>query len=44
MEIYNQTRFVHAFTEAIDKAGRSHILLVVKGSFDFPTAESNKPD
>lgn len=44
MEIYNQTRFVHAFTEALDKAGRSHLLLVVKGSFDFPDAEGQEPE
>src|SRR3954451_8773717 len=44
MKIYNQTRFVHGFTEALDKAGRNHLLLVVKGSFDFPDAEAQEPE
>lgn len=36
MQVYNQTRFVHQFTMAMDKAGHEWILLVVKGTFDFP--------
>ncbi|TCM86472.1 DUF2169 family type VI secretion system accessory protein [Rhodovulum steppense] len=36
MEILNQTRFVPAFTQGMDKAGREHLVLVVKGTFDFP--------
>ncbi|MEX5729106.1 hypothetical protein Ga0609869_002459 [Rhodovulum iodosum] len=39
MQIYNQTRFVHEFTQGMDKAGREYLLLVIKGSFDFPEAE-----
>ncbi|PWJ16574.1 DUF2169 family type VI secretion system accessory protein [Jannaschia seohaensis] len=37
MEIFNQTRFVHQHTGALDKAGREYLLLVVKGTFDFGT-------
>ena len=36
MQIYNQTAFPHQFTMALDKAGHEWILLVVKGTFDFP--------
>ena len=38
MQIYNQTGFPHEFTMAMDKAGHEYILLVVKGTFDFPDA------
>jgi hypothetical protein len=38
MQIYNQTGYPHEFTMAMDKAGHEWILLVVKGSFDFPDA------
>ena len=38
MQIYNQTGFPHEFTMAMDKAGHEFILLVVKGTFDFPDA------
>ena len=44
MEIYNQTPFLHAFTEGLDKAGRGHLSLVVKGNFDFPDAEGREPE
>jgi hypothetical protein len=36
MQIWNQTGFPHEFTMAMDKAGHEYILLVVKGTFDFP--------
>ncbi|MFO1209466.1 MAG: DUF2169 domain-containing protein [Amaricoccus sp.] len=36
MQVYNQTPFVHQFTMAMDKAGHEWILLVVKGTYDFP--------
>ena len=36
MQVYNQTGFPHEFTMAMDKAGHEYILLVVKGTFDFP--------
>jgi hypothetical protein len=36
MHVWNQTGFPHAFTMAMDKAAREHVLLVVKGTFDFP--------
>ena len=42
MQIYNQTGFPHEFTMAMDKAGHEFILLVVKGTFDFP-AETGGP-
>ena len=38
MQVYNQTPFVNEFTTALDKAGHEWILLVVKGTFDFPDA------
>jgi hypothetical protein len=36
MQVYNQTGFPHEFTIAMDKAGHEYILVVVKGTFDFP--------
>ena len=36
MQVWNQTRFPHEFTMAMDKAGHEYLLLVVKGTFDFP--------
>ncbi|HRO10399.1 DUF2169 domain-containing protein [Amaricoccus sp.] len=36
MQIYNQTGFPHEFTMAMDKEGREYLLLVVKGTYDFP--------
>ncbi|TCO70538.1 DUF2169 family type VI secretion system accessory protein [Rhodovulum euryhalinum] len=38
MEIFNQTRFVPAFTQGMDKTGRDYLVLVVKGTFAFPDA------
>ena len=43
MQVYNQTPFVHQFTTALDKAGHEWILLVVKGSFDFPDTPGDPP-
>ncbi|WP_018236765.1 DUF2169 domain-containing protein [Ensifer sp. BR816] len=36
MQIWNQTGFPTEFTMAMDKAGHEYILIVVKGTFDFP--------
>jgi hypothetical protein len=36
MQIDNGTPHQAAFTMAMDAAGREHVVLVVKGSFDFP--------
>jgi hypothetical protein len=38
MQVWNQTGFPHQFTMAMDKAGHEYVLLVVKGTFDFPDA------
>jgi hypothetical protein len=40
MQVWNQTGFPHQFTMAMDKAGHEYVLLVVKGTFDFPDAPS----
>ncbi|TPO11126.1 DUF2169 domain-containing protein [Mesorhizobium sp. B1-1-5] len=37
MQIWNQTGYPHEFTIATDKAGHDWIVVVVKGTFDFPT-------
>ena len=42
MQIWNQTGFPHEFTMGMDKAGHEYIVLVVKGTFDFP-AEPGGP-
>jgi hypothetical protein len=36
MQVWNQTGFPHELTMAMDKAGHEYLLLVVKGTFDFP--------
>ena len=36
MQIWNQTGFPHQFTLAMDKDAREYVLVVVKGTFDFP--------
>ncbi|TGQ66154.1 DUF2169 domain-containing protein [Mesorhizobium sp. M00.F.Ca.ET.186.01.1.1] len=38
MQIYNQTGYPHQFTMGLDKAGHEWIVVVVKGTFDFPSA------
>jgi len=43
MQIYNQTRFVNEFTMGMDKGGREHLSLVVKGTFDFPQGSHGDP-
>ncbi|NGN43441.1 DUF2169 domain-containing protein [Mesorhizobium sp. CGMCC 1.15528] len=36
MEIWNQTGFPHEFTMGMDKAAHEYVVVVVKGTFDFP--------
>ncbi|MBB4229597.1 DUF2169 family type VI secretion system accessory protein [Rhizobium mongolense] len=36
MQIWNQTGFPTEFTMGMDKEGREYIVVVVKGTFDFP--------
>ncbi|MHA6643551.1 DUF2169 family type VI secretion system accessory protein [Mesorhizobium sp. A623] len=36
MQIWNQTGFVHEFTMGMDKDAHEYIVVVVKGTFDFP--------
>lgn len=36
MQIWNQTGFPTEFTMGMDKAGHEYIVVVVKGTFDFP--------
>lgn len=43
MQIYNQTRFLSEFTMGMDKEGREHLSLVVKGTFDFPDDPRTEP-
>ncbi|WOS65932.1 DUF2169 family type VI secretion system accessory protein [Sinorhizobium fredii] len=38
MQIWNQTGFPTEFTMGMDKAGHEYIVVVVKGTFDFPEA------
>lgn len=38
MQIWNQTGFPHEFTMGMDKAGHEYVVVVVKGTFDFPPA------
>jgi hypothetical protein len=42
MQVWNQTGFPHEFTMGMDKAGHEYIVVVVKGTFDFPEA-ANRP-
>ncbi|MER8373595.1 DUF2169 domain-containing protein [Mesorhizobium sp. M1406] len=37
MQIWNQMGYPHEFTMGMDKAGHEWIVVVVKGTFDFPT-------
>lgn len=37
MQIWNQTGFAHEFTMGMDKEAREYIVVVVKGTYDFPT-------
>lgn len=36
MQILNQTGFLHEFTMGMDKAAHEYLVVVVKGTFDFP--------
>lgn len=36
MQIWNQTGFLHQFTMGMDKAGQEYLVVVAKGTFDFP--------
>lgn len=36
MQIWNQMGYPHQFTMGMDKAGHEWIVVVVKGTFDFP--------
>ena len=40
MQIWNQAGFLHEFTMGIDKAAHEYVVVVVKGTFDFP----DRPD
>lgn len=42
MQIWNQMGYPHQFTMGMDKAGHEYIVVVVKGTFDFPD-EPNGP-
>lgn len=42
MRILNQTGFVHEFTMGLDKDAREYLVVVVKGTFDFPTSQNGK--
>lgn len=42
MQVWNQTGFAHQFTMGMDKEAREYIVVVVKGTFDFP-AEPGGP-
>ncbi|RWL47108.1 MAG: DUF2169 domain-containing protein [Mesorhizobium sp.] len=37
MQIWNQMGYPHQFTMGMDKAGHEWLVVVVKGTFDFPT-------
>lgn len=37
MQIWDQMGYPHQFTVALDKAGHEWIVIVIKGTFDFPT-------
>lgn len=36
MQIWNQTGFPHRFTMGMDKAAHEYVVIVVRGTFDFP--------
>lgn len=36
MQVWNQTGFPHEFTMGMDKAGHEYVVVVAKGTFDFP--------
>ncbi len=36
MQIHSTTRYLSQFTSGLDVAGREHVSLVIKGTFDFP--------
>ncbi|MCT7374147.1 DUF2169 family type VI secretion system accessory protein [Chelativorans salis] len=36
MQVWNQTSFPHEFTMGMDKAAHEYIVVVIKGTFDFP--------
>ncbi|MGX8009530.1 DUF2169 family type VI secretion system accessory protein [Mesorhizobium sp. ORM8.1] len=38
MQIWNQMGYPHEYTTATDVAGHEHIVVIVKGTFDFPSA------
>lgn len=42
MQIWNQMGYPHQFTMGMDKAGHEYVVVVVKGTFDFPD-EQNGP-
>jgi hypothetical protein len=42
MQIWNQMGYPHQFTMGMDKAGHEYVVVVVKGTFDFPET-SNGP-
>jgi hypothetical protein len=37
MQVWNQKGYPHEFTMGMDKAGHEYIVVVVKGTFDFPS-------
>lgn len=43
MQIYDQMGFKTEFTAALDKEGRDYLLLVVKGTYDFPDRTGDAP-
>lgn len=36
MQIWNQTGYLHQFTMGMDKAAHEYVVVVIKGTFDFP--------
>lgn len=39
MQIWNQTGYLHQFTMGMDKAAHEYVVVVVKGTFDFPETQ-----
>jgi hypothetical protein len=39
MQVWNQTGFPHEFTMGMDKAAHEYVVVVVKGTFDFPESQ-----
>lgn len=37
MKVFNRPNYLHQHTVGMDVAGREHFVLVIKGSFDFPS-------